>query len=253
MSKWETWFKARNWTVIVTSGVLIVVYCVTLHRAWTGSRYRIVMGCIALLTVSNVGYLVEAVVYLTKGFIDGKNLNETIIAVSHPLGNLCFGVAHWILAIFYYRIAKNMPRVLDGNENEVQSYQTAFWVGLVFNLIFPIVESVTWVYQANAESYHRWDYWTYFGAFNGDIVCWIVSGFVLICSIKSIKSYLKWRGEDDGQHINIKQLLLHSSAFGLYVGSVIIFQAAYLCYFIGINFYFDTKFFWLAFKLANFA
>lgn len=34
------------------------------------------------------------------------------------LGDVCFNEAHWLLAFFYFKLVKNLPRVLSGVEEE---------------------------------------------------------------------------------------------------------------------------------------
>ena len=64
--------------------------------------------------------------------------------ISMCLGDLCFNVAHWILAMFYLRIAKNMPRVY--RYEEPKPYSVVFKIGMTFNVLGPICEAVflTW-------------------------------------------------------------------------------------------------------------
>ena len=72
-----------------------------------------------------------------------------------------------------------------------------------------------------------WNYWSYeIGQFFTRIA-WIVSGCLLVWAIWSIKSFLKARS-DDGHGLNIKQLWLHASIFGLFVGSLVIYEVSYL-------------------------
>jgi len=39
--------------------------------------------------------------------------------LAESLGDLFFGEVHWLLVIFYWKIAKNTPKVLEGRQDEV--------------------------------------------------------------------------------------------------------------------------------------
>jgi len=52
-----------------------------------------------------------------------------------------------------------------------------------------------------------------------------VSGSLLIWSIFTIKKFLNERN-DDGQAINMPQLIMHSAAFGFFLISALFFEAA---------------------------
>lgn len=55
----------------------------------------------------------------------------------------------------------------------------------------------------------------------------IISGIILIWSVISIRNFLKSSGQSV-QQIDIKTLLLHSSAFALYIISVVVLLVFYL-------------------------
>ena len=138
-----------------------------------------------------------------------------------------------MLAFYYYKIAKNMPRVLDSQDElgQAKDYKVLYWTGVVLNALVPIFEGVI-------------DVVYYFITFDNPppIPSWIrisataivfavglletVSGIFLIWSVYKIKSYLTWRGED-GREINLNQLILHSSAFALFLISVLVFTICY--------------------------
>jgi len=66
--------------------------------------------------------------------------------ISESLGDLCFNIAHWTLAMFYLKIAKNMPRVIRGEE--AKQYTFIYWAGMALNILGPIGEAVflTWFF-----------------------------------------------------------------------------------------------------------
>lgn len=60
------------------------------------------------------------------------------------MGDFFFGEVHWFLAIFYLKIAKKMPIVVDESEDQHKTYKCTFWVGAIANAIFPFGECLTW-------------------------------------------------------------------------------------------------------------
>jgi len=58
----------------------------------------------------------------------------------------------------------------------------------------------------------------------------ILSGLILIWAIWQIRSYLASQG-DDGSSINLKTLVLHAFAFGLFIVSVLVNLAFFVHYF----------------------
>ena len=139
-----------------------------------------------------------------------------------------FGEVHWYLAIFYLRIAKNTPRVINGQADQVKSYKRILIVGAVFNALFPCLELVTWITgnirNKNGNGGTSW--LGYDIAMFGLSTAWVVSGCVLIWSIVATRNFLKSRNIE-GQVLNIKTLVLHSAAFGLFAASVIVNEVFY--------------------------
>ena len=60
-------------------------------------------------------------------------------AIGATFGWVCFNEAHWQLAFFYFKMAKNMPRVIAANDNDPpRDYPKTYWTGVVLNAILPI-------------------------------------------------------------------------------------------------------------------
>jgi len=57
-------------------------------------------------------------------------------------------------------------------------------------------------------------------------LAWIASGAVLIWSVNRVRTFLKSRNED-GEEINLKSLIIHSTAFFLYAASLLIYVVFY--------------------------
>jgi len=74
------------------------------------------------------------------------------------------------------------------------------------------------------------DFWLEQGTLLGVFVTWMVSGSFLIWSIYAIRRFLKQRAHMSHPNLNLKQLLLHSAAFGLFLVSVVVFEFFNLAY-----------------------
>ena len=112
------------------------------------------------------------------------------------IGDLCFSVSHWALANYFFKIARNGPKIVKG-EGEVQTYKCMFWSGIVPNVVFPILEGIFLAIlnyelgtRENDEVSTSVEY-----VLNGATICVVVSqifsGLVLIWSIWSIRGFLK--------------------------------------------------------------
>ena len=102
---------------MVCCGLLVFIYAAAFVKAWRGTRYRVVVVQITLLFWSNIFYIGRAFGnwQVNLCYLYGYSCSEEqmfwrwAIAVGlMTVADACFGVAHWLLAIFYLRIAKNM-------------------------------------------------------------------------------------------------------------------------------------------------
>ena len=108
--------------VFVLSFLLIVLTTVTLVKTWRGTRYKVLLAIVALLLCANIGYLINCVgTYFFYKYLQAEDKDkkfQSVVALSfgQGFGDLCFCTGHWLLAFYYFKIAKNMPRVVRGNE-----------------------------------------------------------------------------------------------------------------------------------------
>lgn len=213
---------------------MVLIYAYTFYKAWTGTRYKVVLGLVVMLILSNVGWLLwgtalnEASKASTE---DGekKLLWMDVAAVGEAIGDILSSEAHWILAVYYLKIAQNMPKIIAGQFDQVKTYKAIFWIGVVLNMLFPLMEAVGY-FMADFEDWVNATgksdgFWIVNIAASGHGILWMSSGFVLVWSIFSIRNYLKERN-DDGRALNIKTLVLHSSAFGLFAIAMILNEVA---------------------------
>lgn len=154
MSKFYGEERLYVYTNFVASSLLILLFGATFIRVWVGSHYRLVMGIVSLLFFANVMYLVNCIGI--SAFLDipahaYNNGDSQIewnceISIGQSIGDLCFSEAQWMLAFFFFKIARNMPRVINGEE--MQDYKCVKWTGIFFNAIFPLAEGgiLLWYY-----------------------------------------------------------------------------------------------------------
>ena len=142
------------------------------------------------------------------------------------VGNVFFSETHWILAHVYYKIANNMPKVIEKQHDQIQDYSTSKWVCIVLNAVFPLLYGILEIIEANKT--YKGEEGTFIFvasqiAFIGMAACWTVSGCILIWGILAIRRFFKSR-DQTSKVINIQTLVLHSSAFGLFLVSVILYE-----------------------------
>ena len=139
---------AWSWALIVPSALLLPVYAVTFYKVWNGSRFKLVLVLITLLSGAAISFLVSGIgQYGQLLYIENdSNVNpftwEVILAVGIGVGNFCFNTAHWLLAFFYFKMVKNMPRVANNQTTQVKDYRLLYWLGLVFNTVPPLAYGI---------------------------------------------------------------------------------------------------------------
>jgi hypothetical protein len=99
------------------------------------------------------------------------------------LGDLTYCWAHWIIAVYYKKIANNMPRVIMTSREElvpVKRYRYHLWVGLAYNTIGPIGEGLTlYPYLHHIHQFSTVSFWAYVGTILSSYVVYtgqVVSG-----------------------------------------------------------------------------
>lgn len=153
MSKFEREELIYVYSYFVSSSLLILMFGATFIRVWVGSHYRLVLGIVSLLFFANVMYLVNCIGIAAILGIPAHNnadnpqlLWNCEVSIGQLVGDLCFSEAQWMLAFFFYKISRNMPRVINGEE--MQDYKCVKWTGIFFNAIFPLAEGgfLLWYY-----------------------------------------------------------------------------------------------------------
>ena len=132
-----------------TSCLLLLLYTAILVHIRLGSSYKQLSYLIGLLFVSNIGTLL--IVYsnyklfskdqCTLGFV-------WMLALGYSIQDGFFGVSHHILAAQYTKMATEIPLKLQHmkvSKEYKRSQRRLFWILLVMNILFPVLEAVVLV------------------------------------------------------------------------------------------------------------
>ena len=181
----------------IFSILLIALYFVTIYKAWVGTQYSIVLWLSTLLLISNFGFLIEAL-----GFWIGFKIQELLeqndfAGFGASVGNLCLGEAHWILAVFYFKLAHNMPLVIAGQSDQVRGYKTMLWIGAIPSGIFPVLSGIFWAignkqYRAKGEDSIAMSILLQCSTFFSGLMM-LITSLIMIFSILKICKFMKSR------------------------------------------------------------
>jgi hypothetical protein len=156
--------------------------------------------------------------------------------------------AHFMLAYYYYKLAVDIPNLIEGiepeEENGICCKKFGYYLGLVFNGIAPIFTAITLgACLAMSDSRPRdgngkptipWNntiFLMYYLQLGGSIFISLlqsVSGIMLMWSINRIRVYLG-KTEDDGG-VNVKAMITHAFAFGFYLLAVLANVVTFILY-----------------------
>jgi hypothetical protein len=128
-----------------------------------------------------------------------------------------FQTAHWVLAWSYYRTAVNIPEVLEaaerGYEPELIKTNTCiFWTGIALVTLTYAAYSVFIFTNISFSVKIAFDFVSSFEL--------VVIGVLLIYSVTFMVRNLS--ANADGAKADLKAILMHTGAFGLFLLSVII-------------------------------
>jgi hypothetical protein len=152
-----------------------------------------------------------------------------MLAFSYFILEVDFAVAHWIFAARYRTIAKEMPIIVQGgsikSEDKAKD-EKQFNKLLILNIIGPSLElavniplNIVVFTQFQTPSTLLTIGAIVFPTFSATLQ--IISGVVLVRSVLKIKQF--YRDKDIEDRLNMPTLLLHSSAFLLYLVSIILY------------------------------
>ena len=198
-----SYFLVDIWMMILPSVLLLPMYAWTFFKVYVGSRFTIVLVMIALLFAGNVGNIVQGIGQYGVMLHHQRDNEETIFkwdcisGGGMTLANLCFNESHWMLAVFYFKMAQNMPRVIANNPADpLRSYSVLSWIGLVLNAVFPVALGVSFMlvcyYKYNTGDKQWADELASYTA-TGTYCGQIISGCLLVWSVFRVSSYMRAR------------------------------------------------------------
>ena len=216
--------------------MLVLLYSVTLVKVCRGSGYRLVIVLILLLIISNLAMAAQAI--LSIGTFVDKTTSATIavdvmIAVTYYLFEVTFAVTHWALASNYKMIAKEMPVILDGgqiDQAQKDRRNKEYKILLALNILAPTMEMAVGIplnialFTGSGQPAPSIAIAAIvFPTFSQ--LMQVISGTVLISSVVKIRRFYFEKNIE--QQLNTGKLLLHASAFGLYLISIVIYYASW--------------------------
>ena len=140
--------KTAIWALLIIAVIQLLLDIFTFYKIWTGKRYKIFLWLVAMLFIGNIGDLTYALA-LAAGFKYNFLLIENdIVALGGMISGLFSSEVHWIVAIYYTKmVAYNIPKEIDGLQDQLKDYKRTMWVGAALIAISPVLEFVAWVIQ----------------------------------------------------------------------------------------------------------
>ena len=149
--------------------------------------------------------------------------------------DLCFCEAHWIFAWHYFKVAHEMTNK-DSAESKSKKKEegsvTGYWIGIFVNAIFPICEGVfgyvVYYYFNETHTYKKWAGTMFSLSMIGTSISQMTTCALYFYSLLRIKNFIE--GTRQAEEIDVKTMLVHASAFVLYLASILVFTISYVVY-----------------------
>jgi len=218
---------------MAVSCVLICLNIVTFAKIWAGRRYKIFLMLTSMFLISNVGNLIAACGYYVGLFTESVKYEQNDLAA---FGTMIFYLfsneAHWVLAVYYMKIARNTPKIIEGRFDQVKDYKRTIKIGAAIISIFPIVQGSVWMIQNKQYSANQqqaiWTVVLYQLAVLGVFVSVTVICIYLIKALRQIKQFMSER--QISEVLNVNTMLKHAASFGVFALSVFCSFVAYAIY-----------------------
>jgi hypothetical protein len=107
--------------IIVTTFLMVVILIATFCKVLDGIRFGRIFTLIVILIAANILYFIAG--FAEYDFIANFTPQFSFFvghvdAITSPIADLLFCEAHWLYAFYYWKVAKNIPRVLKGDPND---------------------------------------------------------------------------------------------------------------------------------------
>ena len=119
---------------------LLIALFILLYKVCRSVRFKYVVTLICLLIVSDVAVLFLSVaLYMEQTDVHNENrlALSIVIGISTFFFNMGTNIMHWLFAMKYWVIAREVPKLFVGQQiqyNE-RAYKIVKWIGLVINTI----------------------------------------------------------------------------------------------------------------------
>ena len=225
--------KFDTWLTVAICSVLVLLYVTTLIKVCIGSKYQFVIKLLVLLIFSNIGLAFDQFGdYKFELFRRNLTGNDpifciSIIFISGLIYNVCFNVSHWIFAFEYYSIARFMPYVFKGQglpesnlKYDRRLNNTMFLLNIALPLLNKIAALKANLVEGNGHTVSLW-----LNIFNVVTMFFVLILRLVIGSFLGYAIYSIWKqlkhSDDKSADVDIRILVLHASAFGLYMISIL--------------------------------
>ena len=226
-------------TQLVYCSLLIPIYLWTLWKSIRGQKFKLIVQITILLLISVFGYSLvllsnwEQFLYDRKGHQTKLSAWIILDNVGVTIADLTFCEAHWIFAWYYFKVALNMTNTDPGQlEERAKALEIAYWIGVVFNAIFPICEGlfggVLYYYYKIYKVDKKWAGALFNCSMIGTSVVQLITCTVYFYALIKMKQFIEKTSRDD--QFDIKTMMIHASAYGLYLASILVFSISYVIY-----------------------
>jgi len=135
---------------LICSCALIVAYIAVLAKVYWGTHFQIVTKILIQLLVSNIGTVINTYASYFLFIKERRSFrNVLLLSIGESVQDSCFGVAHWIFAMQFYRIGTDMPLIVDGRPLSIQTIVSRKLISnimLGLNIFFPVLTGIILVF-----------------------------------------------------------------------------------------------------------
>jgi hypothetical protein len=140
----------------LSSGLLILLYAMTLCKVILGSRHKMLIQLLIMLALNNIGVIADCEInrIIVRHNNEGSPTSKQVDLgqfLSTQVRDISFNLAHWLFAFEYYAISKLIPFVLQHRslpEGMLVQQRLLFWAVFALNITTPFLEGLT-TYEYN--------------------------------------------------------------------------------------------------------